>query len=334
MTRSRIEELTGRDAEGLNRFRSLDPPATAGRTREPLPDARLLLATRDGTPVARASLRVAEDLAGAPGRTGIIGHYEARDGAEGVAVLRESIERLSATDVDRVVGPMDGTTWDRYRLAIPAPGVPEPAPFLTEPVNPPDYPAHFEEAGLEAVEWYVSRMIEDLGALAERTKDPAKALAERGIRLEPLDRSRFDAALEELYAVSLEAFADNPYYSPIPFERFHAMYAPMKELLDPDLVLVARNSEAEAVGFALSFPDLLDPAGRPTRVVVKSLAVAPAARGLGLGSLLVHETHRRAAGKGYDAAIHALMHAGNDSLKISSHGGTVFRHYALYGWTP
>lgn len=333
MSPSNIEELDARDETDRALFRSLDPQPPAGPSRPPPEDARLLVARWEGAPLARAAIRVAEGLTGAPGRTGLIGHYEARDRAAGVTLLRESLARLSEEGVKRVVGPMDGTTWDRYRLALPT-AMGERAPFLSEPANPPDYPAHFDEAGLDVVEWYASQLVEDLGALAQRTRDPAGSLSEQGIRVTSLDSSHFDRALEELHAVSLEAFADNPYYSPIGLERFRTLYAPMREMLDPDLVLVARDEDGVAVGFVLSFPDLMDPAGRPTRVIVKSLAVSPGRRGRGLGSLLVHETHRRAAEKGYDAAIHALMHTGNDSLKISSHGGAVFRHYALYGWTP
>lgn len=334
MSPSHIEELNARDGADLERFRSLDRQRPMGPPQPPPEDARLLVARRGGAPLARSSIRVVEGLTGTRGRTGLIGHYEASDRAAGVTLLRESLARLSEEGVERVVGPMDGTTWDRYRLALPTATGRDRPPFLSEPVNPPDYPTHFEEAGMDVVEWYVSQIVEDLGALAQRTRDPAESLPGQGIRVSSLDSHRFDRALEELHAVSLEAFAGNPYYSPIPFDRFRALYAPMRELLDPDLVLVARNEDDDAIGFVLSFPDLLDPAGRPTRIIVKSLAVAPAGRGRGLGSLLVHETHRRAAEKGYEAAIHALMHAGNDSLKISSHGGVVFRHYALYGWTP
>lgn len=333
MSQSRIQELDRNDDNDLRLFRALDRGDAAGPSRTPTDDARLLVARREEGPVARASLRMAHDLTGAPGRTGIIGHYEARDEDAAITLLRESLARLAEAGAERVVGPMDGTTWDRYRLALPTPAG-DRAPFFTEPVNPPEYPRHFEEAGLDVVEWYVSQIVEDLAALTERTRAPAWSLEEQGVRLETLDPSAFDAVLDELYRVSIQAFADNPYFSPISFDRFRTLYAPMKDILDPELVLVARTDDGEAVGFAFSFPDLLDPAGHPTRVVVKSLAVAPAGRGMGLGSLLVHETHRRAAERGYNAAIHALMHVGNDSLKISSHGGRVFRHYALYGWTP
>lgn len=334
MKQVRVERIAADDPAGLAAFRSLDRHGPAGAPRPPMADARLLLARRGGEPVSRASFRVEEGLTGYPGRTGVIGHYEARGGEEGVAVLREALAALVEVGVDRVVGPMDGTTWDRYRLALPTPESGDPPPFLSEPVNPLEYGSHFDAAGLTIAEGYESRLVAELDALAGRTREVEERLAERHLRFDPLDLTRFDDALVELHRLSLEAFADNALYSPIDLDRFRTLYLPMKQLLDPDLVLITRDADDRAVGFALAFPDLLDPAGRPTRIVVKSLAVAPAARSGGLGSLLVHEAHRRAAAKGYSAAIHALMHVANDSLKISRHGGLLFRRYALYGWVP
>ena len=331
MSATRIDEIDRSRPEDVAAFESLSRPGPTGAGTPPLDDARLLVVRSGDSVVARASIRVADALTGAPGCTGLIGHYEARDAAAGVAVLGRAMELLAADGVDRIVGPMDGTTWDRYRLALPAPGTGEPAPFLTEPTNPPEYPSHWEAAGLEVAEWYVSQLVEELDVLAERARDPARSIEERGLTVASLDPTRYDDALIELHRLSLSAFADNPYYSPITLERFRALYGPMKDALDPELVLVARKGNDDAVGFVLAFPDLLDPAGKPTRVVVKTLAVTPAGRGIGLGSLLTHEVHRRAAEQGYTAAIHALMHVRNDSLKISSHGGRVYRHYALYG---
>jgi len=66
-------------------------------------------------------------------------------------------------------------------------------------------------------------------------------------------------------------------------------------------------------------------------VVVKTLAVAPEARGRGLGGALVRAVQEAARAKGYRSAIHALMHAENDSVKISRHLGRPIRRYALLG---
>lgn len=335
MREVRIQEFTGDDEAGLALFRTLDPPGPDAATR-PGPGVRLLVVGRDeDMPAARAALRMATDLAGAPGQTGMIGQYEARDGEAGTALLRESTRRLAAAGAERVVGPMDGSTWHRYRLALPTPEAGPTPPFFTEPVNPPDYPSHFEKAGLAPVAHYVSQLVDDLDALEDRTREVQARLGERGLSIETLDTARYDATLDELHALSLAAFAGNAFYSPIDRDAFRALYEPLRTLLDPELVLLARNEEGTAQGFVLALPDLLDPAARygqrPTRAVVKSLAVAPWARGSGLASLLVHEAHRQAAARGYRAAIHALMHVDNASLRISRHGGVLYRRYALFG---
>jgi GNAT superfamily N-acetyltransferase len=315
-------------------FNALEGDPPAGPARPPLAHATLLLARRGDRPVARLTYRAAQGLKDAPEVTGVVGHYEARDVEAGVALLERAVSALGEEDAGWVVGPMDSTTWGRYRLALPAPDGPDPAPFLTEPVNPPEYPSHFEAAGFRPVEQYLSRLIPDLDGLADRAAEVRDRLAAGGWALSPLEPARFDTMLDELYDLSVVAFADNPYYSRITRQEFRETYRPVRSFVDPDLVVLARDAEDRLAGFAFAFPDLLDPAGHPTRVVLKSLAVHPSARGGGIGSLLVHEVHRRAAEKGFEAAIHALMHETNPSHRISKHGGELFRRYALYGREP
>jgi GNAT superfamily N-acetyltransferase len=330
-----IETVHEGDDVAMAGFRALDQPGPAGFGTPPADDATLLLARRDGAPVARLSHRVVEGLVGAPGPTGMIGHYEAEDAEAGVDLLQAAGRALAGAGVVRVIGPMDGTTWDRYRLALPDPDTTANPPFLTEPANPADYPRHWAAAGFEPVAHYVSQLLRDLDALADRATASAARLEDAGFRVEALDPARFDDALDEIHALSTEAFADNPYYSPIDRDRFRAMYHPFRDRIDPELVLLARDRDGGLAGFIFAIPDLLDPAiadaGRPTRLVVKSLAVAAAARGAGLASVLMHEAHRRGAERGYQAAIHALMHVDNASLRISRHGGELYRRYALFG---
>jgi GNAT superfamily N-acetyltransferase len=315
----------------LAAFGALDRPPPAGPARPPRPQDTLLLARRGDRPVARLTYRVAAGLEGAPEETGVVGHYEAEEGEAGVALLERAVEALAEEGVPLVVGPMDGTTWGRYRLALPAPNGDDPEPFLSEPVNPPEYPSQFEAAGFRTVEEYVSRLIPELDSLGDRTAQARQQLAATGWAISPLDAARFGTVLDELYDLSVVAFAENPYFTRITRAEFRETYQPVRSFLDPDLVVLARDAEDRLGGFCFAFPDLIDPAGRPTRVVVKSLAVAPASRGAGIGAILMDEVHRRAADKGYDAAIHALMHVENPSHRISKHGGDIFRRYALYG---
>ena len=134
----------------------------------------------------------------------------------------------------------------------------------------------------------------------------------------------------------IDTFADNPFYSPVGFEEFSSLYLPLRSRIDPELVLLAHDPEGRLIGFMLGFADALSDVGAgPTRMVSKTLAVAPEARGRGLGGFLMAELRARAAKKGYEGAIDALIHLSNLSRRISQKFGTrVFRRYALYQWTP
>jgi GNAT superfamily N-acetyltransferase len=299
------------------------------------PPARCLLAWGGhGIPAARLSFAVAEDLRGAPGRTGLIGHYESTDPDAAAVLLRDAVVRLRGAGVDRILGPLNGSTWGRYRLALP----PEPRedvepPFLSEPTNPADYPADFQGAGFRVAATYESAIVEDLSQPDPRRDALAERARARGVTIRPLDPDRFDAELMAIHALSVAAFADNLFYSPIGFAEFQARYTPLRPLLDPELVRMAEDAEGRLLGFVFAFPDLLTMRdGRPTRVVLKTLATAQAARGLGLGTLLTDEVRRLAHEKGYASVIHALMQADNASVNISRHSARVFRRYALYGW--
>jgi GNAT superfamily N-acetyltransferase len=336
MTRTlQIEMFRPDSAEGMSAFRTLERPAPYGPAVLPQEDAHLLVARRGDVPAARLSYRVAHGLHGAPELTGVIGHYEANDDDAGVALLEDAVSRLAAEDAALVIGPMDRTTWGRYRLALPTPAAADPPPFLTEPVNPPEYPQQFEAAGFAPVAHYVSRIVTDLDALTDRTREAEEGMTAAGYRIEPMNAGRFGGTLDAIYDLSLRAFAENPYYSPIRRPAFQTMYDPVRSFLVPELVLLARDAEDALLGFVFGFPDLLEAGdGEPTRVVVKSLAVDHEARSSGIGSLLVHELHRRASNRGYQCAIHALMHVDNASVRISKHGGEVYRRYALFGREP
>jgi ribosomal protein S18 acetylase RimI-like enzyme len=312
----------------LHPYPTPEEPVTAG--------ARCLLARCGDRPAARLAYTFAEDLHGAPGRTGLVGWYETIDVAAGFAVLRAAVERLAADGAVRVLGPINGSTWGRYRLALPPEpwGTPMEPTFLSEPTNLPDYPRDFRQAGFRVAAEYESAIIEDLAAPDAKRDELAERIRSRGVVIRPLDAARFDEELRALYELSVTAFAENLYYSPIGFDEFRARYQPLRPLLDPELVRLAEDADGRLLGFVFAFPDLLTMQdGRPTRAVLKTLATAPAARGLGLGTFLTDEVRRLAHEKGYASVIHALMQADNASVNISRHTARVFRRYALYEWT-
>ncbi|MDQ3556813.1 MAG: GNAT family N-acetyltransferase [Gemmatimonadota bacterium] len=284
-------------------------------------------------PVARLGLGAARDLRDAPGISGVIGYYAATDEAAGAALLRHAACELAAEGAVRVLGPMNGSSWANYRQTLPADDrETEEPPFLSEPGSPPEDVEHFLAAGFRIRALYASSISRGLARAHPVANRIARGLAKRGVTVRPLDTGDLEAEMRAIHSLSLRAFAHNPYFTPIEWNAFHAMYRPLLPLLDPALVRMAHDTEGRLVGFVFAFPD---PLGLPERrVVLKTLATAPEARGLGLGSWLTDEVRRIAHEAGYAAVIHALMHVDNDSRRISAHTAEPFRRYALFGWEP
>lgn len=320
------------------------------RVRGPVPgaidtdpfDGALALLVAD-TPAgfgARASLWLADDLTGAPGRTGLIGHYQALIGSVGVELLRAARAELARHDVRRIVAPVNGDTWHRYRLVLPRetgdPDV-QPDTFFTEPRNSPRYVEDFIAAGFSVVAHYETRYEPDPVVDAAAHADALERAAARGIRLQALDPERFDETLIAMHALSREAFADNPYYGPLSLEGFLALYAPYRGRVAPELIRLAVDRDERLVGYLFGFEDkdAVDADGRPTRTVCKTIAVASPARGAGLGGLLLDDFRRASLAYGARGIIHALMHVDNVSMRLSTGRRSVlFKRYALYGCEP
>jgi ribosomal protein S18 acetylase RimI-like enzyme len=312
----------------------------SGRTDlDPSEGTTRWVAYRAGDPIARLTTQVARGLVGAPGRTGLVGHYDAVEADAGAGLLRAAREELAEAGVARVLGPMNGSTWRRYRLALPPEAgdpVFDPPVFLGEPRNPTDYPAHFEAAGFTAVARYESRIETALRVDAPALAADDARLAPAGIRLRALDAARFDAEIRALYDLSVEAFANNLYYTPIAFEEFRALYEAVRPILDASLVLLAEDASGRLVGYLFGYPDSLSDRGAgPTRAVAKTVAVSPAARRAGVGAALLDTLSVAAVRRGIESMIHALMYVENPSMRMSTrHASQIFRRYALYAWSP
>jgi GNAT superfamily N-acetyltransferase len=251
---------------------------------------------------------------------------------------------------------MDSNTWGSYRLvteslpivapsdhAMAVSGIP--AAFFLEVTNPPEWKQEFLKAGFHEIASYCSSMVPDLtnddltNDLTNGRRDitPRETqLAQRGIRIRPFDRDQFDSDLYTIYGIASEAFTNNFLYSPISWPEFALLYYPLREVINSDFVFVA-EVQGQPVGFIFALPDLLQDRSRAESdaqfdtVIIKSLGVLPAFKGLGLGSVLVDRVHRSAMTQGYKRAIHALMRDDNKAARqISAHTAHVFRRYGLF----
>lgn len=309
----------------LRHFESI---AAAGLAEEQIrehPDACLAVAPAEGAvPLAWCSLwwKNAPQLPGE--RTGCLGHFASSSPTASAALLEAAEARLREAGCTLAVAPMNGNTWRSYRFVT---GLRDSrAPFFLEPWNEPAWPEEFRSAGFGALATYSS----SLTPLAEDGRDLAKLeerLAQRGVAIRSIDPARFRDELGSLFELSLAAFADNFLYAPIERSEFLELYGGIEALVVPGFVLLAESASGEAIGFVFALPD---PGERGT-LIVKTLAVHPRFRHLGLGSVLVERVHSAAREREFSAAIHALQHESNSSRKITARSrGRRIREYTLF----
>lgn len=306
------------------------PPLASDLLARQRPDASWVLAGAGSAIVARCSLWWSAAPSHREHRVGLIGHYAAHDPNAGAQILHLACHELAAQGCTLAVGPMDGSTHERYRFVTWRGAHPA---FFLEPDNPDDWPAHFTDAGFTALSHYYSEVADNLGGNDPRIPVAARRLAARGVRIRPLDRADLVGDLRRIYAVVSASFQDGVLFSPTGLDDFMVRYQPIVPFLRPDLVLLAER-EGEVIGFVFAVPDLLQEqrGAAIDTVIIKTAAVHPRdAQGLGLGSVLVARCLERAHALGYRRAIGALMHERNPSRKISAHySPRVMRRYTLF----
>ncbi len=291
------------------------------------PDARAYLTDTSGALIAHAALWWKDTPVLQGERIGAIGGFAARDGDAAKLLLDGALSKLSEAGCRIAVGPMNGNTWRRHRFVIESDGR---GPFLLEPRNPPEFPGWWRQAGFEELSHYTSSII-GLHGIPTLASWLRERLERSGIVVRELDPARYDEELRTIHAISLRGFSNNFLYTPLEETAFLDAYRKVRERVDPGFVRIAER-DGVPCGFVFAIRDIeAEARGEVPALIVKSLAVDPASRSTGLGSLLVDDVQLNGFKKGYTEAIHALQHESNTSLKITGrYQGRVFRKYALF----
>lgn len=262
-------------------------------------------------------------------KLGVIGHFSATDNTSAALVLNACCQRLQNQGCTLAVGPMDGSTWGKYRLVTW--GLEEPA-FMLEPENPPEYPRYFEDSGF-TVNWqYLSTVETGTPETEPRILEAEARMVKNGVVIRPFRNHAFNEDLKKICQVSLVSFVHNLFYMEQSEERFLAQYQPFRGQIVENLALIAEQDN-RAVGYVFAYPDYSRKARGYTMdtAVLKTLAILPGRAYAGLGAVLVDRIRKNAWEMGYTRVIHALMHESNVSKAVSQrrHAERI-RSYGLY----
>lgn len=308
----------------------------------------LLALDRDCAPVARLVVILPEQLpVGEKDRVGMVGLFESLDHFTAVQGLFDQAGKwLVGKGIGKMVGPMDGDTWHKYRINI---GPCHRPPFLMEPYNPPYYPKLWVDCGFTTLAGYYSKHIPDLSrAMAGLEKFYNRCLR-NGFSFRPFRKRHFAEELDILYDLSCATFADNFYYLKITRDSFKGLYAGAGAIILEKLIWFALDKSGQYCGFSFALPDyheavrslggktdiwsklrFLYNRRKANTLNAKSVGVLKQYQGSGLGPALTYKAYLEGYRHGFPAANLCLIHEANSSGRLDADQGEVSRRYLLY----
>lgn len=282
---------------------------------------------QNGQPVARCCLYDNPALSYQEQKACCIGNFESIHDTTCSNELFRMVEADAKADaMEYIIGPMNGSTWDTYRLGITH----NQANFFSEPYYPEYYPNLFRAAGFEPIAHYLSNRDEGKDLHDERIRELEKRFIEKGIGFRNIDLQRYEKELNKLYAFCMEAFRNNFLFTSLPEESFIEKYMKVKPYIDPQYVIIAEDQEQNIVGFIFCLENVYDTTQKG--MIIKTIAKHPSLRYGGMGNVLASKFKQRALANGYQYIIHAFMIEHNASKSLSQHfSGRVWKEYELYG---
>lgn len=260
-------------------------------------------------------------------RVGLIGHYQAANAAVARSLLSVACECLAKHGCTIAIAPMDGNSWQRYRVVLE--GETEP-PFLLEPEYPQAVMTQLQDQGFGAIAQYWSGLNSDLTVTDPRTNRVRERLAAIGVQIRSLDLTHWETELSRIYPLILRCFRQHFLFRPIPESEFIGQYQSLLPYIQPEFVFIAEHQE-KPVGVLFALPNWLEVRrGQALQtIILKTIAVLPERQYAGLGKVLIDQCHQTAAQAGYQRAIYALIQEQNPSLNLVRSSATTIRRYAV-----
>jgi ribosomal protein S18 acetylase RimI-like enzyme len=134
-----------------------------------------------------------------------------------------------------------------------------PAPVIMAPYNPPEYTADLTAFGLTKVKdllVYIADMREGY-TMPERYLKVTDAVQQRyGVRIRQVDMARLESEVAVLMEMANHSINGNWGFYPVTPAETSALARDLKQIIDPQAVLVAEAPDGEPIGFAIALPDI------------------------------------------------------------------------------
>jgi GNAT superfamily N-acetyltransferase len=187
---------------------------------------------------------------------GLFGYYECiPDAAASRMLLDESRSWLASKGMTAMRGPWSFVSQE-WGLVVE--GFDEP-PVIMAPHNPSYYDGQMLAFGLEKVKDLLCYSVSAAEGyqIPDRILDLTDRVAERyGVSVRSIDMKNYDEEVEIILDLSNATITGNWGYSPVTDAEARAVGRDLKQIVQPEGVLIAEDSDGRAIGFAIALPDL------------------------------------------------------------------------------
>lgn len=260
-------------------------------------------------------------------KTACIGNFEClNDKQASYELFNYVIKQAKDLGFEYIVGPMNGSTWDTYRLADTY----DTPVFFLEPYYPNYYSDLLISSGFQKIARYVSNCDDKHELLENRISAVEEQLTEQGVKFRNIDLENYDVELDKLYDFCMRSFQSNFLFTPIDKTTFKEKYQKLKPYIKPEYVILAEDEHQDLVGMVFCLENYYDK--KEKGIIVKTIARIPSLKYRGMGNILATKFKKRALANGYKYILHAFMIETNASRVLSKHfSGEYMREYFLYG---
>ncbi len=282
---------------------------------------------------------------------GFFGFFDTIDDYDVAAkLLKVAMITLKSEGMEKMRGPTSFST--NHEIGFLVEGFDTP-PMVMMTYNQPYLPQFAEKFGLKKVMDLNAYLLTDRIPLNERHLRLVNKLKDRfRIKIRTLNMSRFKEEVELVNRLYNLAWENNWGFVPLPKEEFDYTAKHLKEIVDPDLVLIATIDDKPA-GFSLALPDinkvLIDIKGRlfpfgfiklmwNAKIKKKidgirliTLGVVPEFQKRGIDSIFYVETYQRGIEKGYNHAELSWILENNELMNSAARnmGAELYKKYRL-----
>ena len=260
-------------------------------------------------------------------KTCTVGNYESINNKNiAMKLFSHLSSEAKKTGAGYLIGPMNGSTWDSYRMSIHH----NHPNFFLEPWHHLYYNDHFLNAGFKIIGKYFSSIDTTIKYDNEQVIARENELKNEGVTFRSIDLTEYKKELEKIFEFNTIAFRTNFLYTPLDKEEFIKKYTETKKIIDPDFVVLAEDKNKELIGYFFCIDDLLNT--KEKSLIIKTIARHPDKKWKGLGHVIGNIIYRKAAEKKYTSVIHAFMFEQGTSTVISeNYFGNIYKNYVLYG---